>query len=518
MNGAEALLRTLVASGVDVCFTNPGTSEMHAVAALDRVPDMRAVLGLFEGTVTGAADGYARMAGRPAATLLHLGPGLGNGFANLHNARRARTPIVNVIGDHARDHQHLDAPLQSDIEAVAGALEAWTRRSRDVGTLAADAVDAVTAAYGPPGCIASLVVPADLTWTEGAEPSTGGVTPPERRRATPDAIESVVAALRSGEPAALLLGGSAVLEPGLLASSRVARASGARQFAEVFPARIQRGAGLPAVPRLAYLPEMAEQQLAGLRHLILVEAAAPVAFFGYPGRRGELVPDGCEVHILTSPGEDSAAALEAVADTLPAPAPAIRQDRIEVAPPSGPLTVESFAAAVASLLPQGAIVSDEAQTSGILLADTTAGAPRHDVLTLTGGAIGQGLPVAVGAAVACPDRPVLALQADGSAMYTLDALHVMARENLDVTVVVLSNGAYAILRLELQRVGADVTSGAARDLFDLTRPGLDFVSLGQGMGVPSTRATTADELVAQLRHALVEPGPHLIEALVPSLF
>lgn len=517
MNGAEALLRTLVAAGVDVCFGNPGTSEMHVVAALNEVPGMRAVLGLFEGTVTGAADGYGRMAGRPAATLLHLGPGLGNGFANLHNARRARTPIVNLVGDHATDHQHLDAPLQSDIEAVAGALEGWTRRCTSVAAVPTDAVDAVAAAVGPPGRVATLVLPADLAWGEGAEPLTAAPPAPALREAAPAALDDVVAALRSGEPAALLLGGRAILEPGLVAASRVAQACGAKQFAEVFPARIERGAGLPAVPRLAYLPEMADFQLAGLRHLVLVEAASPVSFFGYPGRRGDLVPDGCRVHVLTAPGEDSVAALAEVADRLGATAPAVRQQRAEAAAPTGALTAESFAATVAAIMPEGAIISDESQTSGILLADTTSAAPRHDVLTLTGGAIGQGLPVAVGAALACPDRPVLALQADGSAMYTIDALHTMAREDLDVTVVVLSNGAYAILRLELQRVGADITAGAARDLFDLTRPGLDFVSLGTGMGVPSARATTADELVVALRRAMAEPGPHLVEAAVPPL-
>ncbi len=519
MNGAEALLRTLVDSGVEVCFANPGTSEMHFVAALDRVPGMRAVLGLFEGVVTGAADGYGRMAGKPAATLLHLGPGLGNGFANLHNARRARTPIVNVIGDHATYHQRFDAPLQSDIESVTSALEGWTRRCDSTTDVAYDGAAAVAAAYGPPGRLANLILPADVSWTEGAEPAPP--RPTGRLRAVgSDAVSSVVGALRSGrsgERPVLLLGGDALREPGLVAAGRVAAATGAAQFAEVFPARMQRGAGVPFVARLAYFAEMAQAQLAGARHLVLAGALAPVSFFGYPGKASVLTPSGCQVHVLAEPGDDVVSALARVADELGADADAPRQPASRVARPAGALTPETFAAAVAAVLPEGAIISDEGATSGGFLERYLAGAPRHDVLTLTGGAIGQGVPLAVGAAVACPDRPVLAVQADGGAMYTISALWTMARESLNTTVVILDNGAYAILRMELQRVGADAQSPAAGNLLDLTRPRIDFVALGNGMGVPSTLVTTAEELTVQLERSFAEPGPHLIHALLPRM-
>ncbi|MFD1120798.1 thiamine pyrophosphate-binding protein, partial [Sphaerisporangium aureirubrum] len=171
MNGAQSLIRTLADAGVDVCFANPGTSEMHFVAALDTVPEMHGVLGLFEGVVTGAADGYARVAGRPAAALLHLGPGLGNGLANLHNARRARTPVVVVVGDHATYHKKYDAPLESDIEAVAGSLNGWVRRCAATGDVGADAAAAVAAAMDAPGRVATLVLPADLSWGEGERPA-----------------------------------------------------------------------------------------------------------------------------------------------------------------------------------------------------------------------------------------------------------------------------------------------------------------------------------------------------------
>ncbi len=518
MNGAQALIRTLAAGGVDACFANPGTSEMHFVATLDDVPEMRGVLGLFEGVVTGAADGYGRMANRPAATLLHLGPGLGNGIANLHNARRARTPIVNLVGDHATYHKQYDPPLESDIEALAGNVSGWTRRTDRPEDVAADAADAIAAAIGPPGQVASLILPADVTWLEAGEPAP----PPTLARPTPvadDTVSSIVAALRSGEPAALLLGGRALREPGLVAASRAAETAGAKLLAEMFPARLERGAGLPAVERLAYLAELAAMQLDGLAHLVVVDTAAPVSFFAYPDKPSSLVPEGCTVHTLAAGSDDVVGALEHLVDALGAtpdaaalPA-ASRPDR-----PAGDLTAEKVASALGALLPEGAIVSDEGHTAGIWISPATAGAPRHDWLTLTGGSIGQGLPVATGAAIACPDRPVVSIEADGSAMYTLQALWTQAREGLDVTTVLISNRSYAILNLELDRVGAEEAGPRAQRLLDLSEPDLDFATLARGMGVEASVAETADDFTKQLERALGEPGPHLVEAIVPAGF
>ncbi len=513
MNGAQSLIRTLVDSGVEVCFANPGTSEMHFVAALDTVPEMRAVLGLFEGVVTGAADGYGRMAGAPAATLLHLGSGLGNGLANLHNARRARTPVVNVVGDHATYHKRYDAPLESDIETVARNVSGWYRSSARSADVAGDAAQAVAAALGPPGQVATLVLPADVSWSEPAAPAPP--VPPAVRRIVPDAVvEAAAKALRSGEHAALLVGGTATLERGLVAASRVAQATGARLFGETFLTRLERGAGLPPLERLGYLAEFMQAQLAGARHLILVDAREPVSFFAYPGKPSHLVPEGCEVHVLATGGDDAVAALEHLADLVAGGEEPLRQEASRPEPPTGALTAEAVAQAVGALLPEGAIVSDEANTSGLWAPAATAGCPRHDWLTLTGGAIGQGLPLATGAAVACPDRPVLALEADGSAMYTLQALWTQAREGLDVTTVVFNNRSYAILNMELGRVGAEAGGPKALDMLDISRPDLDFVALAAGMGVPATRATTADELVEQLGRAFAEPGPHLIDAVL----
>jgi acetolactate synthase-1/2/3 large subunit len=516
VNGARALLATLVGAGVDVCFSNPGTSEMHFVAALDDVPEMRGILTLFEGVATGAADGYARVARRPAATLLHLGPGLGNGLANLHNARRARTPLVNIVGDHATHHARFDAPLQSDIASLARPVSGWYRVTAGPDDVGSDAADAVAAACGPPGVVATLVLPADASWSESA---VGPCLP--RPRAAPalapaEALEDAAKALRSGERTALLLGGTAVRARALVAASRISGATDASLLAETFPANLERGAGIPRVDRLGYLAEFAQAQMAGLQHLILVDAKSPVSFFAYPDQSSDLVPPGCTVHTLVRPGEDVPAALEALAEAVGADphgatsASALRPDR-----PTGALTSETLAAAIGAAFPENAVVVDEGNTSGLFVSGATAGAPAHDWLTLTGGAIGIGLPAATGAAVAAPDRPVLCLQADGSAMYTLQALWTQAREGLNVTTVLLANRSYAILNMELHRVGADAGGPLSRRLLDLTDPELDFVALARGMWVPGRRVETAEALTAALVESFAEPGPYLIEVPLP---
>jgi acetolactate synthase I/II/III large subunit len=518
MNGAQALIRTLVDADVTTCFTNPGTSEMHFVAALDSAPEMRAVLALFEGVATGAADGYARMAGKPAATLLHLGPGLGNGLANLHNARKAKVPIVNIVGDHATYHTKYDAQLQSDIETVARNVSRWVRTSASPAQLSRDAVEAITAALGPPGQVATLILPADVSWEDGAEPAQ--MPPPSAGPvAAAEIVDEVAWALRSGKRSAILLGGQALRADGLEAAARVAASTGCKLLTEVFPTRVERGAGLPAIERLAYIPELASGQLRGLHHLILVDTKTPVTFFAYPGKNSSLVPNGCEVHELAAPSADVVASLQALVSALDAER--LEPQRQQLSRPeraTGPLTAESACQAIGAMLPEGAIVSDESVTSGVALAVSTVGAARHDWLTLTGGAIGQGLPVAVGAAVASPGRPVFALQADGSALYTIQSLWTMAREQLDVTVVIFNNRSYAILTMELARVGAEAAGPKAKAQLDLGSPDVDFVEIAAGLGVSARRVDTAEQLAEALDHAVGEPGPHLIEAVVPTMF
>ncbi|HXW38069.1 MAG TPA: acetolactate synthase large subunit, partial [Acidimicrobiales bacterium] len=454
MNGAEALVRTLVAHGVDHCFMNPGTSEMHFVATLDEVPEMHGVLATFEGVATGAADGFARLADRPAATLLHLGPGLGNGLANLHNARRAHSPVVNIVGDHALSHQRYDAQLQSDIQTVARNVSTFVRSSERTAEVGGDAADVLAAAVGPPGSVSTLILPADVSWSEGGVVRRPGPAEhPTARGRRPDeaAVDDAAKALRAGEPAALLLGGRACREPLLGQLAGLAAATGAKLLAETFPARLERGAGRPPVERLAYLAEFAAVQLDGLRHLVLVDARSPVSFFAYPGRASDLVPEGCTVHALVAPDDDAGAAVAALASSAgPAERPP-RQELARSAVTAGPLTAQAVCQVLGALMPEGAIVSDEGNTAGLWAPGATAGAPPHDWLCLTGGAIGQGLPVAVGAATACRDRRVVALEADGSALYTLQSWWTMAREGLDVTTILLNNHSYAVLNMELDR-------------------------------------------------------------------
>ncbi len=517
MNGAQALLQTLADAGIEVCFTNPGTSEMHFVAALDSEPRMRAVLALFEGVATGAADGYARMADKPAATLLHLGCGLGNGLANLHNARKGRVPVVNIVGDHASYHTQYDAQLQSDIETVARNVSpGFVRTSGSTAQLSRDAVDAVQAAQGLPGQVATLILPADVSWGEGGQPCAM----PARRTApvADDAVVQAIAqAIQSGGKTALLLGGQALREPGLLAAARIAAQAGVKLLAEVFPTRLTRGAGLPPVERIAYFAEMAGVQLADVQQLILVDAKAPVSFFAYPGKPSYLVPDSCTVHTLATPEQDAAASLAKLAAALGASqAQAQLQALRRPGRPRGKLTAPKVCKAVGHLLPENAILIDEAITSGLMLGAMTAGCPRHDLITLTGGAIGQGLPNAVGAAVACPDRPVVALIGDGTAMYTIQALWSMARENLHVVSIIFNNASYSVLNVELERVGAGGGGDKARAQLDLHGPRLNFAQLAQGMGVHAVRTDSAEDFTKALEYALAHPGPHLIEALVPE--
>jgi acetolactate synthase-1/2/3 large subunit len=514
MNGADALISTLTANGVVACFANPGTSEMQFVAALDREPAMRPVLCLFEGVATGAADGYGRMADRPACTLLHLGPGYGNGVANLHNARRACTPIVNVIGDHATFHRQYDAPLTSDIETLVKPNSLWVRSADSAEQVAPLAAEAVAASYGPPGGPVSLILPADSAWEETTAGPVVAVPPVRPPPAAAD-IDAAAAALRRAVKPVILIGGQACRAPALAEAARLS-AHGVRVIADTFVARQPRGAGVFAPGRMQYFAEMALQDLEGVDLMVLAGTTTPVAFFAYPGRASVLVPEGCQVMAAIAPGGDAVAGLAALADALDAPSrgpvqPLQRPD----AAPAGPLTAWLVGASVARHMPEGTVVCDDAVTSGGGVAVPCMTAAPHEVLALTGGAIGAGLPLAVGAAVAAPDRKVLSLNGDGAAMYTLQALWTLARENLDVTVVVFANRIYRILNIEMSRTGAGQAGPSAARLLELDGPALDWVALAQGMGVAADRCATGEEFDRVFADAMAGRGPRLIEAVIP---
>jgi acetolactate synthase-1/2/3 large subunit len=515
-NGAKALMDTLTNAGIDTCFTNPGTSEMHFVAALDD-SKMRAVLTLFEGVATGAADGYARIAEKPAATLLHLGCGLGNGLANLHNARKARVPIVNIVGDHATYHVQYDAQLQSDIETVARNVSKWVRTSQETSKIGSDAAEAIKVANGAPAQVSTLILPADVSWSEGGT-AENDFSQPSPEPASDALVNEIAEVLKqSGKKTVVLLGRRVLMADGLIAASKIAEKTGAKLLTEVFPTRLQRGAGLPNIERMAYLAEMASVQLGGFDHLVLIDAKAPVSFFGYPGKKSYLVPDGCLVHNLVEEDQDAVKSITALVEAVGAndTAPKLQEAK-KPKLGSGKLNAEKVVQAVGALLPENAIISDEAVTSGLKLASYTEGSPRHDLLTLTGGAIGQGLPVAIGAAIAGKNRPVLALIGDGSSMYTIQSLWTIVAEKLDVTTVIFNNGSYAVLNIELERVGAKKVGPKAKAQLDISKPRIDFVSIAKGMGMPAERARTAEEFNRALENAFREPGPHLIDAIVPS--
>ena len=518
MNGAESLIRSLVNAGVNVCFANPGTSEMHLVQAIDAVPEMRGVLSLFEGVCTGAADGYGRMTGSPATTLLHLGPGLGNGIANLHNARRASTPIINLVGNHALYHLEHDAPLTSDVDTLARNVSSWIKGDSTAASLAMDGMQALQAALTPTpgsrGQIATMIIPADACWGEAAGLASG--LPAPARQPVEDAVITQVADAIDASTI-ILLNGDGLSMPARIAAGRIAAKTGCRVSMVTSPARIDGGAGSPLCERLPYFPEQVLATLAGVNRIVLAGAEAPVSFFAYPDTPGYLVPDGCEVTRLSAIENDTTAALLAVADLMGAPEggyavserPGAELAASEL--PTGKLNVAAVAIMIAHYLPEQAIICGDSGGGGAAFAPVQSANP-NTWLNLTGGSIGQGGPAAVGAAVACPDRRVLALLGDGASIYTNQAFWTQAREGLDVTTIIFNNSKYGILETEYLRLGVNEVGEAAADLFDLTRPAIDFVKLAESMGVPGRAAKTAEEFAAALQLSFSQPGPFLIEA------
>jgi len=514
MSGAESVVRTLTAGDVNVCFANPGTSEMHFIAALDRVEGMRCVLGLFEGVVTGAADGYGRMMNKPAATLLHLGPGLANGLANLHNARRASTPLVNIVGDHATYHGKYNSPLTSDVEGVARPFSDWLLTTKTAASAATDTAAAIAAARTAPGRIATLILPTDTAW--GDSPGVAALPEiPAPATVDQNAIESAALLVAKGPRVALILGSAALRGEGPALAGRIAAKTGVRLISSNRVSRMQRGAGSVPIEGMPYAVDAAVGFLSEFEHLILVGSDQPVAFFAYPGKPSLLTPEGCGLHVLAAPAEDVVGALAWLCDRVGAN---------KVAPTAAPLvlpslgqgvpTAEAISRSVAALMPEGTIVVDESVSSGRFFAAIAQTARPHDFLKGVGGAIGFGLPAAIGAAIACPDRPVLCLEADGSAMYTVQALWTQAREKLNIVNVIFANRAYAILRAELKNVGAPSPGPRARDMLEIDRPEIDWCAVARGLGVAANRATDMETFNWLLADAFRGKGPSLIEVVL----
>lgn len=514
MNGAESLVQTLLANEVEVCFTNPGTSEMHFVAALDHIAGMRSVLALQEGVATGAADGYFRMARKPASTLLHLGPGLANGLSNLHNAKKAGSGVVNIVGEHAASHIELDAPLTSDIEGIAGPVSHWVRTSPSAGTVGKDAAEAVQAAMTAPGQIATLILPSDTAWDMGGTPGETLKAPsPEAYDAS--VLDTAAAAL-DGPETLLLLGGTALTEENLEIAGRIAAKTGCALLAEWANARMERGAGRVAVERVPYPIDIALKVLEPFKRIVLVGARAPIGFFAYPGKPAVLTREGAEITALAHAGADLGTALTDLCASIGAqdtdPAQVAEPDVSDA--PEGRIDLDKLAVCIARAIPKDGIVVDESVTTGRAFSPATRGAAPHTWLNNCGGSIGYGLPTAIGAAVACPDRRVLALVGDGSAMYTVQALWTMAREGLNVTALIFANRSYKILRGELTNVGVGNPGPRAIDMLSLDRPALDWVQMSHSMGVDAVRVTECEELEAALADGLTRDGPSLIEIML----
>jgi acetolactate synthase-1/2/3 large subunit len=517
MNGAESLIKTLVDSGVEVCFTNPGTSEMHFVAALDEVEGMRCVLCLFEGVLSGAADGYARMARKPASTLLHLGPGLGNALANIHNARKGNTPMVNIVGDHATYHVQYDAPLTSDIEGVATPMSHWVYTSKAPEDIAKDAATAVEEAGHHR--IATLMLPADVSWSDNPNGATRAADLPPLSRVPAEDIARAAAMLQAGKNTMIMIGGVEVTAESMALMSKLGKATGARVSTDTFPPRQARGAGTAKLERLPYLAELAIDHIKDVENLILVGCKTPVSFFAYPNVPSVIKAESCEELALATPGDDIIACLQDLLEAIGGNDAEPELHPLQLPElGSGDISADTIGAAFAHYLPENAIVSDEGITSGIYCQGYSETARTHDWMNQTGGSIGQGLPVAVGAAIACPDRKVVCLEGDGSAMYTIQSLWTMARENLDVTTVIFNNTKYSILELEFSRTGArgGVPGPKAASMLDIGNPNMDFVAMAQGMGVMATRATTAEEFNEQFAAAMEQRGPVLIDAVIPT--
>jgi len=507
------LLATLANQGVGICFANPGTSEMHFLAALEN-PRIRSILCLFEGVATGAADGWYRMTDYPASTLLHLGPGLANGLANIHNARRARSGMINIIGEHATAHLKYDPPLASDIEGIARPLSHWLRRAKSSHSVAADVSEAIAQASSMPGKIATLILPGETSWGEAgdAESLLAAAPPPAPKAPEAERIQAVAQVLRSGEPALIVLAGRAPRGRALQLAGRIAAHTGCRIGTQFFTARIERGAGRVPLERIPYYVPAAMTFLQGFKHIITVETGEPIAFFNYPGKPSLLKPEGCSVHSLVAVGEDCVAGFEILAQALGADkTEPVIQAPSDLGKPEGQLNPKSIAQALAAALPENSILVDESLTTGRETLGLTIGARPHDLLQNLGGSIGFGTPVATGAALACPDRRTFCIVGDGSAMYTIQSLWTQAREGLNVTTIIFANNSYQILKLEFGNMGFGVPGRQASGLIDIDNPRIDWVAMGKSMGCPSVSIDNAADFYTAMVNSAREPGPMLIE-------
>jgi acetolactate synthase-1/2/3 large subunit len=457
------------------------------------------------------------MLDKPAMTLLHLGPGFANGIANLHNARRAKSPVLNVIGEHATWHLNVDPPLAMDIESLVRTVSGWWRTNKSARDIPGDVAEAVAAARV--GQVATLIVPHDNQETEG-EGHPIKMPHVSFDPLEPDSIEAAAKRLRTSRKVALLLGGRALRKSGLDAAARIRKMTGCDLFSPAQFGYMERGVGLPFVERIPYFPEKATARLSGYGIILLAGAPEPVTFFGYPGIKSQILADEQERITLCTDRQDVVQALENLADALSGTSTFGADDAVLTKMnrpplPDGELTGQKACLTLAALQPENAILIDEAITARFMDFPFVGELPPHSLLSIAGGSIGFGIPCATGAAIACPDRLVIDLQADGSALYTIQGLWTQAREGLNVITLICSNRSYRILQMELTRAGIPSLGPNARALTELTNPAIDWVKAARGFGVPGVTVSTVKDLARELSGALAGSGPRLIEMLLP---
>ena len=513
-NGAESLVKTLIDSDVDICFTNPGTSEMHFVAALDNNPKMRSVLCLFEGGATGAADGYYRMKNKPASTLLHLGPGLANGLANLHNAKKANSGIVNIVGEHAIDHIKLNAPLTSDIEGIAKPVSHWVKTCKSSLEVGKNAAEAVKESSNPPGKIATLILPGDTAWNEGI--SSAPLKNYSRNEVDKEKINITAQELKNAKNPMILVGGQALEENNLMLAAKIAAKYNCPIMTDFFNAKLERGAGRVKPTRIPYNVDRAISLLKDFDTIILIGAREPVAFFAYPNKPSILTNTNTKFIYFANIDDNITEGLENLCDYVSAVENPNENIAINSLPSiqKGELNPNSIGSILGNVMPEEAIIVDESISTGREFFPFTEGSKPHTWLSNCGGSIGFALPAATGASLACPDRKVIALEGDGSGMYTLQSLWTMARENLDITVLIFANQSYKILHAELNNVGVLNPGPSAINMLNLNNPSLNWVSISKGMGIDSKRVFNTDELYNVFLDALNTKGPFLIEVMI----
>ena len=515
MNGAAAFFKSIVDNGIDTIFACPGTSEMQVVDEVG-YSNLRVVLCLFENSVTGMADGYARMLDKPALGMVHVTCGLTNALANMHNARIANSRMI-IFGGGVHVAHEVNEPVHSMLQRqpyVAQIAAQCVIEARSPDQLAAAATQALKASNDGAGKIVYVYGPNNAVWGESSFQGKLTSSAEQRQRVSTATISSIADTLKAGKKTAFILDNLALREEGLEILGRIAEGAGGRLFREWLPSRIAMGAGRVRTETLPYGGAEGRELLSEFDQIVLVGAKIPVCPFSYENQPWVKIPENCNVHTLATADHDILAALEELATQLDLPEKASnRYNRKPGEPPTGPLSGNSIVQSLSILMPADSIVLDEAMLENVMFPLLMDGAAPFDFMAACpGGAIGAGPPVACGAAIACPNRKVILLEGDFSLMQGNTALWSMAQHNLDICVINYNNEGSASLSTELARVRQGEAQPKSIELLRIRKPTIDYAAMAESMGVPASRAETAEEFHLQLTKAMSTKGPHFIDA------